>query len=223
MSGDVVDEILGSYIRSSARTPKGGRRLVPLDGHPTMLIFTTRRIRMSVDRKVEMLGIQEVVPAGLMSVEHVELYDKLLTMGVELHWGGLIRRTPRFVHLEALRKLRGVLGIKELSTELIEALEGSAELLEYVKRASPDLLEIHVEMLPSRFCEAPLELSGNLGSLLKRLVSEYRLKPRRIAWYVRSQFLYGGPTMKRKIKRNFELLNRLSYFLEGFTLKRMRR
>lgn len=97
-------------------------------------------------------------------------------------------------------------------------IKSDNDVLAMLHEASPDLLEVFPEIMPSSFMEAYLVAPSPFeGSLVKELITKYLKEPERLAWCIRLQFLYGSPRMPVKIRKNYQLSLQLGKILKKFT------
>lgn len=183
-----------------------GLRVSPRGGGSFSALILVRRLHMSLDRKVEILGAVEL-PGAEPSPAALK---RMLASSFEVEARGLLRRRPMWRSWRELKRLEALVGPVSPDEGLMRSLMADAELAKSLSEASPELLEVFPEIMPPSFMEAfLLAPSAPLTPLVRGLVEGYLRGPERLAWWFRVQFLYGYPTMPQKIAKNYLLLVQL--------------
>lgn len=209
---DAVRKVLAN---AGARVEEGQRGLIIRSEGEEGAVFTllVRRLHMSLDRKVELVGTVEVSPRG-----NAEVLREMLASSFEVETRGLIRKSFAWKHWDALRSLERIYAPITFNSKLLEAVKSDNDVLLALREASPNLLEVFPEIMPPNFMELYLAEPGPFeGSLVRELISKYLKEPERLAWCIRLQFLYGSPRMPVKIGRNYQLALQLGRSLKKFT------
>ncbi len=209
------DAVKRALVNAGARVEEGQRGLVIRSEEEKGAAFTllVRRLHMSLDRKVELVGTVEVSPRG-----NAEVLREMLASSFEVEMKGLIRKSFTWKHWDALRLLEKIYGPITFNSELLEAVKSDNDVLLMLREASPNLFEVFPEIMPPNFMELYLVEPGPFeGSLVRELIGKYLKEPERLAWCIRLQFLYGSPRMPVKIQRNYQLALRLGRSLKKFT------
>jgi hypothetical protein len=193
-----VLEDMGATVEEDQR----GLRVSPKGSSGFSVLLLVRRLHMSLDRKVEVIGTVE-----LPNLEpSPEALRKMLASSFEVEMKGMLRRAPAWRSWRELKKLEALLGSLNPDTELIDLLKSDVELEKSLREASPDLLEVFPEIMPPSYMESFLLAPGvPLTPLVRDLVKSYLEQPERLAWCFRAQLLYGYPRMPQKIAKNFLL------------------
>ncbi|MDW8003250.1 MAG: hypothetical protein RMI04_00330 [Thermofilaceae archaeon] len=193
-----------------------GLVVLPETGNLRVLVLV-RRLHMSFDRKVEVIAISEVSfsPPGVG-----ETLKKMMLSSFEVEARGLLRRTYVWRSWRELHRLESLLGPVRPDLRLLETLKSDRNLVEKLKEASPNFLEVFPEFMSPSYMEAFLVSPGApFNEFVKELISRYLVEPERLAWCFKAQFLYGSPQMPRKILKNYLLSVQLSEALKESTLK----
>lgn len=210
---DVTERMLEA---AGARVEEDQRGLVVTIGDATLLVLL-RRLHMSLDRKVEVLGIFEVqASAGELG----SALRRMLSWSFEVELKGLLRKSFVWRPWRELRKLEPVLGPLSHDPSLALSLRERSDIIEPLLEASPNLIEVFPEFMPTSFMEAFLVAPGApLSSYIASLIKEHMQGPGRLAWCYRAQFLYGSPKMPQKIVRNCQLAALVKKALSEATMK----
>ena len=156
---------------------------------------------MSLDRKVEVLGVVE-----LPAEPSPDALRRMLASSFEVEARGLLRRRPVWRSWRELKRLEALVGPVSPEDGLMRSLMGDAELARSLSDASPELLEVFPEIMPPSYMEAFLLAPGApLTPLVRELVKGYVEKPERLAWWFRIQLLYGYPRMPQKVAKSYLL------------------
>jgi len=186
----------------------------PDDPYLTVAILQ-RRLQMSLDRKVEMIGVVEVA----RGVERAsEVLRRMLEESFEAELKGIFRKTLKMRSWRELRYLEKLCGPLRPSNQLLEAVKADEGLMREVMRAAPDMIEVFPELISPEYMEVYMTAShAAMGPLMRRMIARYLEEPERLAWYVRLHFMYGLPRMAAKVRRNYQLLTRFVGVLRDFT------
>ena len=186
----------------------------PDDPYLTVAILQ-RRLQMSLDRKVEMIGVVEVA----RGVERAsEVLRRMLEESFEAELKGIFRKTLKMRSWRELRYLEKLCGPLRPSSQLLEAVKADEGLMREVMRAAPDMIEVFPELISPEYMEVYMTAShAAMGPLMRRMIARYLEEPERLAWYVRLHFMYGLPRMAAKVRRNYQLLTRFVGVLRDFT------
>lgn len=188
---------------------------VTLAGTDAKLLVLVRRLHMSLDRKVEVLGIFE------LAREHrraSEVLRGMLSSSFEVELKGFVRKAFIWREWRELKRFDPVLDPIARDPSVATSVRESPGLSELLKEASPNLIEVFPEVLPPSFMEAFLVAPGvPLSAYTTSLIREYVEAPGRLAWCYRAQFLYGSPRMPQKIVRNCQLAGVFKRALEEAT------
>lgn len=189
---------MGAVVEEDQR----GLRVSPRGRSDFGVLLLVRRLHMSLDRKVEIIGTVE-----LTNLEpSPDALRRMLASSFEVEMKGVLRRAPVWKSWRELKKLESLVGPLNPDNGLINSLRSDAELEGSLRDASPDLLEVFPEILPPSYMESFLLAPGvPLTSLVRDLVKSYLEQPERLAWCFRAQILYGYPRMPQKIAKNFLL------------------
>ena len=188
--------------------------VVTSPGGPALFVIV-RRLHMSFDRKVEVLGIFE---AAQPPAEAKSALFAMLSSSFEVELKGMFRRSYVWRGWSELNRLEPVVGPLSRSRGLIDRLRSDARIIEGLRTASPNLVEVFPEILPPSFMETYLlNPGGPLSSYVVELIREYIENPQRLAWCYRAQLLYGMPDMPRKIVKNCSLASSFSRVLKEAT------
>ncbi|RLF00750.1 MAG: hypothetical protein DRJ57_00445 [Thermoprotei archaeon] len=211
---DVVRRSLGELGVSVEESRRCLIARSPDDPHLTVAILQ-RRLHMSLDRKVEMIGVIEVA----RDVEGArEVLRRMLEESFEAELKGIFRKTLKMRSWRELKYLEGLCGPLRPSSQLLEAIRADEELMREVMRAAPDMIEVFPELISPEYMEVYMTAShAAMGPLMRRMIARYMEEPERLAWYVRLHFMYGLPRMGTKVKRNYRLLTRFGERLRNFT------
>lgn len=181
------------------------------------VLVLVRRLHMSFDRKVEVISVSEMLPAFPGAGEALK---RMMLSSFEVEAKGLLRRTHVWRNWRELRRLESFLGPERPDSRLMETLKSDRNLVEKLKDASPNFLEVFPEFMSPSYMEAFLVSPGApFNEFVRELISRYLVEPERLAWCFRAQFLYGSPQMPRKILKNYLLAIQLSEALKEFTPK----
>ncbi len=202
-----VLEDIGAIVEEDQR----GLRVSPRGSSDFSVLLLVRRLHMSLDRKVEVIGTVEL-PNLEPSPEELR---KMLASSFEVEMKGMLRRAPVWRSWRELKKLETLVGSLNPDTGLINLLKSDMVLEKSLRDASPDLLEVFPEIMPPSYMESFLLAPGvPLTPLVRDLVKSYLEKPERLAWCFRVQLLYGYPRMPQKIAKNFLLALQLEQALK---------
>jgi len=210
---DVAARMLES---SGARVEEDQRGLRVTISDASLLVLL-RRLQMSLDRKIEVIGIFEVEadcrPLG-------DALRRMLSWSFEVELKGLVRKSFVWKPWRELRMLEPVVGSLDYDPSLASNLKGHASLIESLHAASPNLIEVFPELLPTSFMETFLVASGApMSAYITTLIKEHVQEPGRLAWCYRAQFLYGSPKMPQKIVKNCQLAALFKRVLSEATTK----
>jgi len=187
----------------------------PTDDPYLTVAILQRRLQMSLDRKVEMIGVVEVA----RGVERAsEVLRRMLEESFEAELKGIFRKTLKMRSWRELRYLEKLCGPLRPSSRLLEAVKADEGLMREVMRAAPDMIEVFPELISPEYMEVYMTAShAAMGPLMRRMIARYLEEPERLAWYVRIHFMYGLPRMATKVRRNYQLLTRFVGVLRDFT------
>jgi len=167
------------------------------------LLVVVRRLHMSLDRKVEVLGVFEVERGHPLAAA---VLRRMVASSFEVEARGFLRPSFAWRGWRELRRLEPVVGPVAFDASVAESVRGYPGLAEALRSASPDLVEVFPEIMPPSYTEAFLTAPGApLTPYIASLIQEYLREPERLAWCYRAQFLYGSPRMPQKIVRNCQL------------------
>jgi hypothetical protein len=190
-------EKAGAVVEEDQR----GLRVSPREGGGFSALVLLRRLHMSLDRKVEVLGVVE-----LPAEPSPDALRRMLASSFEVEARGLLRRRPVWRSWRELKRLETLVGPVSPEEGLMRSLMGDAELARSLSDASPELLEVFPEIMPPSYMEAFLLAPGApLTPLVRELVRGYVEKPERLAWWFRIQLLYGYPRMPQKVAKSYLL------------------
>lgn len=190
-----------------------GLVVTPPEG-PSLLVVV-RRLHMSLDRKVEVMGVFE---AAQPPAEAKSALLAMLSSSFEVELKGIFSRKYVWRGWSELGRLEPLVGPLPRSSGLIERLRKDARLIEGLRRAAPNLVEVFPEILPPSFMEAYLlNPGGQLSTYVAELIREYVEKPQRLAWCYRAQLLYGMPDMPRRVVKNCSLASSFGRVLKEVT------
>lgn len=213
---DLTAKLLES---AGARVEEEQRGLVVTIADAKLLILL-RRLHMSLDRKIEVAGIFEV-EKGCNELENA--LRRMLSWSFEVELKGIVRKSFVWKPWRELGKLENVVGPLNQDPSLASSLKEHAILLESLNEASPNLIEVFPEFLPTSFMETFLVVSGApLSAYIASLIREHVQRPDRLAWCYRAQFLYGSPRMPQKIVKNCQLAAVFKQALNETTTKLLR-
>ncbi|MEM1508509.1 MAG: hypothetical protein QXY49_00205 [Thermofilaceae archaeon] len=204
-----------ALLNAGARVEDGQKGLLIRSEEERGATFTllVRRLQMSLDRKVELVGTIEVSPYG-----NADVLREMLASSFEVTMKGFIRKSFAWKHWDGLHSLERVFAPIVFNKKLLDMVKSDNSVVTMLREASPDLLEVFPEIMSSSFMEAYLVTPAPFeGSLIKELISKYLKEPERLAWCIRLQFLYGSPRMPVKIQKNYQLALQLGKSLKKFT------
>lgn len=220
-----VDVTKGHLERESAEVREagwGGLVAKPKDEQGFTAFIIARRLQYSLDRRVEVVGVRDVKIGDLSREQMQRALKSMLEGASEVELKGLVRRVARLKEWGELRRLRGIFGELRRDESLLKFLVDDERVLNEIREAAPEMLEIFPRLFPSHSLEMCLLLSGR-ESELSRLVSQYANSPDGLSWILRAHVIYGVPRLGESIRRNYALTRDLSERLEELTLSLLSR
>jgi len=191
-------EGVGALVEEDQR----GLRVSPRGRSGLSALVVVRRLHMSLDRKVEILGAVELPGAE----PSPKVLKRMLASSFEVEAKGLLKRKSVWRSWRELKRLEVLVGPVSPDEGLMRSLMADAELTRSLDATSPELLEVFPEIMPPSYMEAFLLAPGApLTPLVRGLVRGYMERPERLAWWFRIQLLYGYPRMPQKITKSYLL------------------
>lgn len=195
----------------------GGLIVKPKDKPNFRSFIIARRLQYSLDRRIEVIGVQDIATNEL-SVEQLRLaLRSMLERASELELRGFIKRDVKFKEWSELKNLADLFKGLNKSRDLFELLVGDKEVFNKILNASPETLEIFPRLFPTYYLEPHLLLGGREFSL-RRLVGQFVEHPDGLSWILKAHIMYGVPNLKESIRKNYILTRDVSERLEKLTL-----